>query len=124
VSLLKAASYLMHETGFSQVRDFLLARSDVLIQDDSGIPLRFFGEENWSLRYCGRYVGPIKVFTKYWQPDLAEAYARVAPSPLPFSFGYQWQPNRSDLLIAARLNTVNLADSNVDHNLRERLGAR
>jgi hypothetical protein len=112
VSLLKAASYLMHESGFSQVRDFLLARSDVLIQDDSGIPLRFFGEDNWSLRYCGRYVGPIKVFTKYWQPDLAEAYARVAPSPLPFSFGYQWQPNRSDLLIAARLETNSLARSN------------
>ena len=121
VSLLKAASYLLHENGFSQVRDFLLARSDVLIQDDSGIPLRFFEDENWSLRYCGRYVGPINVFNKYWQPDLANAYARVPPSPLPFSFGYQWQPNRSDLMIAARVKIESVAGSirsAVDHSLR------
>jgi hypothetical protein len=121
VSLLKAASYLMHENGFSLVRDFLLTRSDVLVQDDSGIPLRFFEEDNWSLRYCGRYVGPINVFNKYWQSDLADAYARVTPAPLPFSFGYQWQPNRSDLLIAARVNAEALTGGNhsaLDHSLR------
>jgi hypothetical protein len=101
-SLLKAASYLMHEPGFSQVRQFLLAQSDMILQDDSGIPLRYFDDQNWSIRYCGRYVGPIDIFKQYWQRDLATAYSRVAPVSLPFSFGYQWQPNRSDLLIATR----------------------
>ena len=114
VSLLKAASYLMHEPGFSQVRDFLLNRSDAIVQDDSGIPLRFFNDQNWSIRYCGHYVGPINVFKQYWQGDLADTYARVTPSPLPFSFGYQWQPNRSDLMIAARLETANVASSRPD----------
>jgi len=107
VSLLKAASYLMHEFGFSRVREFLLAQSDAIVQDDSGIPLRFFDDQNWTIRYCGRYVGPINVFKQYWQPDLAGAYSRVFPSPLPFSFGYQWQPNRSDLMIATRLEAAN-----------------
>ena len=103
VSLLKAASYLMHEAGFSRVREFLLSQSDLILQDDSGIPLRYFQDRDWSIRYCGRYVGPINVFKQYWQPDLAEAYRHVVPVPLPFSFGYQWQPNRSDLMIAARV---------------------
>ena len=106
VSLLKAASYLMHEPGFSQVRQFLLAQSDVIVQDDSGIPLRFFDDQNWTLRYCGRYPGPINIFKQYWQSDLADAYGRVVTSPLPFSFGYQWQPNRSDLIIASRSGTA------------------
>lgn len=106
VSLLKAASYLMHEPGFSDVRQFLLANSDVIVQDDSGIPLRYFDDEAWTIRYCGRYVGPINLFKQYWQGDLANAYTRVVPSPLPFSFGYQWQPNRSDLIITARVGTA------------------
>jgi hypothetical protein len=103
VSLVKAASYLMHESGFSKVRNFLLDRSDLIIQDDSGIPVRFFDGENWSVRYCGRYTGPIDIFRQHWQADLADAYARIVPSPLSFSFGYQWRPNRSDLIIAARI---------------------
>ena len=117
VSLLKAASYLMHESGFSQVRDFLLDRSDAIVQDDSGIPLRFFNDQNWSIRYCGHYAGPINVFKQYWQPDLTNAYGRVTPSPLPFSFGYQWQPNRSDLMIAARLETASSQATNLSRTL-------
>ncbi|MEI9892358.1 MAG: hypothetical protein WDN28_00105 [Chthoniobacter sp.] len=39
-SLLKSASYLMHEESFSTIRNFLLANSTLIIQDDSGIPYR------------------------------------------------------------------------------------
>jgi len=99
VSLLKAASYLMHEEGFSRVRDFLLAHSKVILQDDSGIPRRFFSDK-WNIRYCGHFVGPIEVFKKYQQPDLARWYATSAPASLHFSFGYQWQPSRASLMIA------------------------
>ena len=106
VSLLKAASYLMHENGFLRVRQFLIERSDVIVQDDSGIPLRFFEPRMWLARYCGQYVGPIDMFKKYWQPDLDEAYRHSTRQPLPFGFGYQWRPNRSDLLIAWRNQAV------------------
>lgn len=103
VSLLKAASYLMHENGFSRVRQFLLERSDLIVQDDSGIPLRFFERQKWEMRYCGQYVGPIEVFKQYGQSDLADEYVHNIPVPLPFGFGYQWQPNRSDMMIAMRV---------------------
>lgn len=99
-SLLKAASYLMHENGFSDVREFLLRRSSLLVQDDSGIPLRFFAPAQWTLRYFGHYTGPIELFKQYPQPDLARAHATTHPPPLEFGFGYQWQPNRSALVIA------------------------
>src|SRR5579871_3732959 len=41
-SLLKSASYLLHKSNFSVVRDFTLANSATIIQDDSGIPLGFY----------------------------------------------------------------------------------
>lgn len=102
VSLLKAASYLMHEPGFSRVREFLLRHSETIVQDDSGIPLRFFQPQSWDIRFYGQYSGPIDVFKKYWQSDLAEQYAHTVSEPLPFGFGYQWRPDRSDLIIASR----------------------
>jgi hypothetical protein len=102
VSLLKAASYLLHEKGFSKIRGFLLERSDTLVQDDSGIPLRFFAGQSWTFRFCGQYVGPIDVFKQYWQSDLADEYAHTVAEALPFGFGYRWQPNRSDLIVASR----------------------
>lgn len=102
LSFLKAASYLIHENGFSEVRDFILSHSKLILQDDSGIPRRFFDDSKWNIRYCGNYVGPIEVFKKYWQPDLANDYAHTSPVPLDFGFGYEWQPSRSTLIIAVR----------------------
>jgi len=98
VTLLKAASYLMHSDNFSMVRGFLLTHSKVIVQDDSGIPIRFFTRDKWNVRYYGRYVGPIGRFKQYPQPDLAKENA--TNTPLEFSFGYQWQPSRSSLIVA------------------------
>jgi hypothetical protein len=100
VALLKAASYLMHSSNFSQVRDFLLTHDKLILQDDSGIPFRFFPKDKWNFRHVGRYIGPIHRFLEHGQLDLAKENAASAPPPLEFSFGYQWQPSRSSLLIA------------------------
>ena len=101
VSLLKAASYLMHLDSFSQVRSFLLDHSRVIVQDDSGIPHRAF-DARWSLRYFGTYRAPIELFAKNYQPDLAEAYAQSQPAPLGFAFGYHWQTERGMLILGTR----------------------
>lgn len=100
VTLLKAASFLMHSDNFSKVRGYLLAHSKVILEDDSGIPYRFFTNDKWTVRFYGHYAGPIKRFLKNPQPDLAKDNAASNPPPLPFSFGYQWQPSRSSLMIA------------------------
>lgn len=102
VSLLKAASYLMHLNSFSQIRGFLLDQSKLILQDDSGIPFRFFAKNEWDIRFHGRYIGPIKRFLEHGQLDLNKENSIAAPSPLPFSFGYQWQPSRSSLIVATR----------------------
>ena len=99
VSLLKAASYLMHTGGFNGVRSFLLNNSRVIIQDDSGIPLRAF-PKSWVVQCYGRYVPHGEMFGKYWQPDLAAVYEQNPPEMLGFPFGYHWQPDRGVLMLA------------------------
>jgi hypothetical protein len=100
VSLLKAASYLMHSDNFSQVRDYLLTHSKVILQEDSGIPYRYFARNKWDIRFHGHYIGPINRFLKHGQLDLAKDANASHPAPLPFSFGYQWKPSQSALIVA------------------------
>lgn len=102
LSLLKAASYLMHGEGFAGVRNFLLEHSRVIIQDDSGIPLRAF-PKGWTVSCYGRYVPHAEMFGKFRQADLAAIYAKDPPPPeLGFAFGYHWQVERGLLMMATR----------------------
>ena len=71
-SLLKAASYLLHEGGFETVRNFLLQNSVAVLQDDSGIPVHFFAPDRWTLRFFGIYTGPIDLFKNFYQADLRQ----------------------------------------------------
>ena len=102
VSLIKAASYLMHGEGFSGVRNFLLDHSACIVQDDSGIPLHSFGK-NWQLEFYGRFIPHGEKFGKYDQQALAEIYHHNPPPPeLGFAFGYWWQAERGLLILARR----------------------
>lgn len=99
MSLVKSASYLMHRGSFSTVRNFLLSNSQVIVQDDSGIPLRDFGA-GWTVRYFGSYEAPIELFKEHYQPDLAQAYQTSHPAKLGFAFGYHWQRDRGMIMVA------------------------
>src|SRR6185295_16077945 len=48
-SLIKSASYLLHSGNFTVVRDFILANSATIIQDDSGVPLAYYDARKWRL---------------------------------------------------------------------------
>jgi hypothetical protein len=101
-SFLKASSYLLHGNGFNIARNHLLRVSASILQDDSGIPVRYFAPGNWTLRFFGSYKGPIDLFKKFYQPDLRQYYAASLPKPLTFSFGYQWDWHITPLIVAMR----------------------
>jgi hypothetical protein len=101
-SLLKAASYLLHSGGFDTVRNFLLEDSGAILQDDSGIPVRYFTPDHWTLRFFGVYSGPIELFKQYNQPDLRQFYAVSSPKPLTFGFGYRWNSRLSTIFLAVK----------------------
>ena len=102
VSLLKAASYLLHTPGFSRCRDFLQQNSSAIVQDDSGIPFRDFAAKDWNVRLFGNYSGTHGEFAKYNQPDLLTGYRGGGAAPLGFTFGYQTASERAALMIAMR----------------------
>jgi hypothetical protein len=101
-SFLKSSSYLMFESGFGRVRDFILDHSQLIVQDDSGIPLANLSSSKWSLRLFGTYVGPLDIFRQYNQPRLHQLFAENSPQPFPIGFGYQWNFHRSNLIVAQR----------------------
>lgn len=103
VSYLKAASYLLHEPYFSTVRKFLLEESRAVLQDDSGIPLRYFATGTWRVAFFGSYTGTLDIFNKYVQSDLLETYRGAGPVfPIEFGTGYKWQQGESNLMIAVK----------------------
>src|SRR6516165_938797 len=101
-SFLKASSYLLHGNGFDIARNHLLRVSASILQDDSGIPVRYFAPGNWTLRFFGSYNRPIDLFKNFYQPDLRQYYATSLPKPLTFSFGYQWDWHVTPLIVAMR----------------------
>ncbi|HEV3209917.1 MAG TPA: hypothetical protein VGY91_06595 [Chthoniobacterales bacterium] len=103
-SLLKAASYLLHGGNFTTIRNFLLQNSASVLQDDSGIPVRYFTPDKWNLRFFGAYTGPIDLFKNYFQPDLRQYYEASSPKRLTFGFGYKWNNRSSTLFLAVRKN--------------------
>ncbi len=93
---LKSASYLMHTASFVKVRDFITAKTELIVQDDSGIPVRFFPAANWERTFFGAYDGPIQMFANRYQQDLREAYGTSA-RPLEFGIGYDYQAKTSNI---------------------------
>ncbi|WP_139924647.1 hypothetical protein [Hymenobacter sp. DG01] len=105
----KSATYLMHKTYFSKVRNLVLERSNYVLQDDSGIAMKYFRPAaDWQFTFYGTYKRPINLFAKHYQPELTTAYADTANPArlLPFGTGYNWRPNESNLLLAHRTTPV------------------
>jgi hypothetical protein len=99
-SLIKSASYLLYGAHFSTVREFLLANSATIVQDDSGIPLAYYDRRKWGLFPFGRYLGPIEKFPGRYQADYAELFRRS--QPIEFGIGYRWRPLESNVLLSVR----------------------
>jgi len=100
-SLIKSASYLMYTGNFRTVRDFLLANSATIIQDDSGIPLLYYDPKKWRFFPFGRYKGPIDKFPGTYQQEYAALFRRS--QPMDFGIGYRWRSFESNLLLSVRL---------------------
>ena len=100
----KSATYLMHKSYFSKIRNLVLAQSQYVLQDDSGIAMKYFPRRDWEFTYYGTYHRPISLFAKQYQPELTAAYhdSLRRPCPLPFGTGYNWRQTDSNLLLARR----------------------
>ena len=102
VAYIKSASYLLHEPDFSTIRNLLLSECPMIVQDDSGIPLRYFDTAHWKMRLFGNYTPPLDIFKQYYQADMTDLYRKTTASPLDFGTGYHWKPGTANLVIYTR----------------------
>lgn len=86
---MKSASYILHDSNFSSLRDFILERSKKLLQDDTGVPYYKLKASNLELQLFGNYTSTIKDFKNNFQPDLKKALdEQTNKHSLPFIVGY------------------------------------
>jgi len=102
----KSASYLLHNDFMSNMRKFILAKSDDVVEDDTGIPFKYFIEKNnWNTKVYGEYQKPVKNFN--WldrQKELQAVFDKDSANipKLPFHLGYHWSSNKDVLIVCAK----------------------
>jgi hypothetical protein len=100
-TLLKAASYLMYEKSFDDMRSQILSHSKCVLSDSSGIPYHYFQNAKWDISMYGIYKGPIKHFKHRFDPTLFEAM-KGGGEVLPFDYGYRRDEGMSHMLFFRR----------------------
>ncbi len=102
-TFMKSASYGMFDPHISAARQFVLEKSRYILQEDSGIPLKYFDPGLWNLHFYGVYTHPIAIFKHDFQQDLAGIYtAGKDIKPLPFGIGYHFEPGTANLMFAVK----------------------
>ena len=95
----------MHYISFSQIRNIVLEKSKYLIQDDTGIPIKYFKPDMFTIELFGIYEKPVKDFSEsVFQQDLNIAYrdSTKYKGDLNFSLGYHWGSRKQNQMIAIK----------------------
>ena len=102
-TFMKATSYMPHRQEFTLIRNNILSRSDLVLQEDTGIPYRYYTPADWDFRLFGAYSTPIKIFAGYRQPDMVKAFKEEGRAkPLGFAIGYGSKKQASGMQMAIR----------------------
>lgn len=96
---IKSASYVMHKSYFSIIRNSILNKTDVVLQDDSGIAFKYWDQNIWNIQLYGSYTKPIPLFAEFFEQDLFNAYKSNNVKKINFRIGYHPQSN---MLLATR----------------------
>ena len=90
----KSATYLMHKSYFSIIRNTVMEKASLILQDESGIKYSYFDPKKWDVQLYGTYNKPINLFNEHFEQDLYDAYRKLSVKPLPFRRGYNTNSNQ------------------------------
>lgn len=105
VTYIKSASYLLHNGFMSNMRDVILKNSSYVIQDDTGLPYKYFVENAWEMKLYGAYTRPVSDFPYLdMQKPLQEAFEKDSSKigKLPFHLGYHWGSKKDVIIYASK----------------------
>lgn len=102
-TLLKAASHLLQDSSFRILRDALVARVPMVVQDETGLAYSDLSRVG-QVKLYGGFTRAHALFDRRRQKSLADAYrnASGAIEPLPFAFSYQKGAGQRSLQVARR----------------------
>ncbi|HLP12398.1 MAG TPA: hypothetical protein VK177_10740 [Flavobacteriales bacterium] len=102
-TFIKAASYMPHYSTFKTLRDTLINQSDLIFEDDTGFPYKYFkNKKKYEVDLFGDYAKPVKDFGDYaWQKDLDSVYRKdsLKIQKLGFHLGYHWGDLKQAILL-------------------------
>jgi len=105
ITYIKSASYLLHANFMSNMKSMILKNSDAVVQDDTGIPFKYFEEgKKFNIKLYGEYSKPVSDFPYLsLQKPLQEAFHKdsLKVGKLPFHLGYHWG-TKKDVIIYAQ----------------------
>lgn len=103
---LKSAEYFFHLKRYQLLSEYIASGADIVIEDDSGVPFRYFSNSKWNHKLFGEYKKPMplaELKNPPMQTDLAAAFAKESyPIHFPFGYGSLKHPERSNLLLLTR----------------------
>lgn len=100
--MLKASSYKLHQVEFKYLRQYMLDNCKVILQDDTGMPVKYLLNQNRKINLFGNYIQPYgEEFKPYYQKELANLYTEQADKThLEFCFGYGCSKVEANILTA------------------------
>ncbi len=102
-TLVKSASFLLHWKMCADARTFILENSNLILEDDTGVPYKLLTRANWKTSLFGQYSRPDRPFLREHQPELELAFAeKDKVKPLGFNLGYGTGRRPTHLLLAVR----------------------
>ncbi len=104
---LKGASYLMHLSAFSKIRQLILDNTQNIVQDDSGIAIHYITNDKhkWKFTFYGAYTKPINMFKENYQADLDSLYKKEGSKKLGFGLGYNYRDKNSSFMLIKKVQT-------------------
>lgn len=108
ITFMKSASYLLFNNNFSIIKNIILDQSEIILQDDTGLPFKEFAKNNFTTQVYGTYNKTINIYKEKFQPELKNKLSNENhDKKLPFRFGYNNRFGETVLILAKQKKTEN-----------------
>lgn len=101
-AIVKAASYLLWNSGFSGIRNYLLANMEYMLSDSTGIPPRYAQKAGFEVLAYGRFDAPFLPAPEAEAADMLALFAAQPRRELTFRYGYPDNHSHHHLLVTRK----------------------
>ena len=101
-AITKAASYLLWNSGFSGIRNYLLANMEYMLSDSTGIPPRYAQKAGFEVLAYGQFDAPFLPAPEAEAADMLALFAAQPRRELTFRYGYPDNHSHHHLLVTRK----------------------